>query len=74
MDNRYGRYEIPLTFGLQIRVIVAGLIAGTARASIETPIEYVKVRQSILTKCYLIFFKLIIVLYRLIVKQDKAGN
>ena len=44
MDNPSGRYEIPLTGGIQTRVIVGGIIASTARAIIETPLEYAKVR------------------------------
>ena len=36
--------QIPYTLGLEPRVIVAGLIASTARATIETPFEYAKVK------------------------------
>lgn len=43
MDGPVWRFEIPLTGGLQTRVIVGGVIASTARAIIETPLEYAKV-------------------------------
>ena len=39
------RYELPLTGGLQVRVVVGGLTASTVRAIIETPLEYAKVRR-----------------------------
>lgn len=38
-------YEIPLTAGLQIRVIGAGIMSSTARAIIETPLEFAKIRR-----------------------------
>jgi hypothetical protein len=43
LDNPFGKYEIPLTQGVQIRVVLGGLVAGTLRACIETPLEYAKV-------------------------------
>ena len=43
MDNKVGKYEIPLTHGLQIRVVLGGLVSGTCRALIETPLEFAKV-------------------------------
>ena len=43
MDNSFGRYEIPFTYGIQIRVILGGVAAGTCRSLIETPLEYAKV-------------------------------
>ena len=43
MDVAVWRHEIPLTGGLQYRVIAGGIIASTARAIIETPLEYAKV-------------------------------
>lgn len=42
-DNWLGRLEIPLSGGVQCRVIFGGLLASTARAVIETPLEYIKV-------------------------------
>jgi hypothetical protein len=42
-DNNFGTYEIPLTHGLQIRVILGGIASGTMRSIIETPLEYAKV-------------------------------
>ncbi|CAD5119835.1 DgyrCDS8418 [Dimorphilus gyrociliatus] len=44
MDNPVFRKEIPGSFGLQTRVVLAGLLGSTARAIIETPLEYVKIR------------------------------
>ena len=43
MDNQYGKYPIPLTNGLEIRVIIGGIASGTIRSIIETPVEYSKV-------------------------------
>lgn len=43
--TRLWRSEIPLTGGLEIRVIGAGLLASTARASFEAPLEFMKVRR-----------------------------
>ena len=43
LDGRLGRSVIPLSAGLQTRVLLAGILAATARAVIETPLEYVKV-------------------------------
>ena len=37
--------EIPNTFGLQVRVCLAGFVAATARAVVECPIEYAKVKR-----------------------------
>jgi hypothetical protein len=42
-DNSLGKWEIPLTSGLQLRVVLGGVCAGTFRALVETPIEYAKV-------------------------------
>ena len=39
------RQEVPFTLGLQYRVILAGLIAASSRAVIESPIEYAKVKK-----------------------------
>lgn len=43
LDNQICRREIPLTAGVQIRVLLSSMIASTCRAIIETPLEYVKV-------------------------------
>lgn len=40
-----GRYELPLTGGVQLRVLAGGIAAATARALLETPLEYAKVRR-----------------------------
>jgi solute carrier family 25 carnitine/acylcarnitine transporter 20/29 len=37
--------EIPGTFGLQYRVVLAGFVASSARAIIECPFEYAKVKR-----------------------------
>jgi len=37
--------EIPFTSGLQLRVVLAGVCASTARAVVETPLEYAKIRR-----------------------------
>jgi solute carrier family 25 carnitine/acylcarnitine transporter 20/29 len=39
------RAEVPGTGGLQVRVLTSGLLASFARALIETPLEFVKVRR-----------------------------
>jgi solute carrier family 25 carnitine/acylcarnitine transporter 20/29 len=48
--SRAGTYtalkkEIPYTGGIEVRVIVAGIFSSTVRASIEAPLEYIKVRK-----------------------------
>lgn len=47
MNNPFGRFEIPLTAGLQMRVVVGGVASGLARAAIETPIDYWKIRRQV---------------------------
>ena len=47
MDVPLGKVEIPFTYGLQLRVLGGGLVASTARAIIETPLEYMKVRRQV---------------------------
>ena len=44
-DNNKLNKDIPLTFGLQPRVIVAGLASSFVRAIIENPFEYAKVKR-----------------------------
>ena len=41
----FWKKEIPFTGGLQFRVVGGGIIAATARATIETPLEYAKVMK-----------------------------
>lgn len=45
LDNPFGRFEIPGTFGLQPRVLIGGVCGATIRAIIETPLEYAKIRR-----------------------------
>ena len=45
MDNRFGRTQIPFTNGLEIRVIGGGMMSGTLRALVETPLEYAKIKR-----------------------------
>lgn len=45
LDNPFGKFEIPLTGGIQNRVIIGGVLSAVARAVIETPLEYIKVRR-----------------------------
>lgn len=47
MDNNFGCHEIPLTAGLQVRVVLGGVAAGLARAALETPIDYWKIRRQV---------------------------
>ncbi len=47
MDNRIGRFEIPFLGGLQARVVIGGVASGLARASLETPIDYWKIRRQV---------------------------
>ncbi len=45
LDNPFGRFEIPLTGGIQNRVIIGGVLSAISRAVVETPLEYIKVRR-----------------------------
>ena len=47
LDRPIGRSEIPLTGGLQIRVVIGGMMSGFGRALFETPIDYWKIRRQI---------------------------
>lgn len=47
MDTSVARYEVPMSGGVQVRVIIGGIGAGTIRTLIETPLEYAKVRRQI---------------------------
>ena len=44
MDNPFGKQVIPLTNGIEIRVICGGIMSGVMRAVVETPLEYAKVK------------------------------
>jgi solute carrier family 25 (mitochondrial carnitine/acylcarnitine transporter), member 20/29 len=46
-DIDFMRKEIPLTLGLEPRVVVSGVVASTARAIVETPLELIKVRMQV---------------------------
>jgi solute carrier family 25 carnitine/acylcarnitine transporter 20/29 len=45
MDNRFGREKIPLTNGLEVRVVCGGMMSGSIRALVETPLEYAKIKR-----------------------------
>ena len=45
LDNPFGKSKIPLTNGLETRVVFGGLVSGTCRALIETPLEYAKIKR-----------------------------
>ena len=47
MDNPIGRRKIPLSGGVETRVIVGGVASGMARAAFETPIDYWKIRRQV---------------------------
>jgi len=47
MDNDICKTRIPYTGDLQLRVLFASVAAGTSRALVECPFEYVKVRRQI---------------------------
>ena len=47
LDSPFARYEIPMTGGIQLKLIAGAVGAGTVRAVIETPLEYAKVRRQI---------------------------
>lgn len=45
--DEIGKNEINFTSGLQFRVIIAAIVASTARTFIETPLELIKVRKQL---------------------------
>eukprot|EP00118_Oscarella_pearsei_P004581 m.19850 g.19850 ORF g.19850 m.19850 type:complete len:299 (+) comp27914_c0_seq6:193-1089(+) len=46
MDNTFAsETALPVLQGLQLRVIIGGLLSATSRAIIETPLEFAKVRR-----------------------------
>ena len=44
-NNPYLITKIPLSGGLEKRTVLAGMIAGIARATVENPFEYAKVKR-----------------------------
>ena len=64
LDNHSSfTWKIPFTFGLEPRIIIGGIAAGTARSIIECPFEYSKVQRQTgqtwkLTRMYQGFFSL----------------
>lgn len=49
LDNDLGKQKIPLSRGLETRVIIGGIMSGTFRSIVETPLEYAKVDNIIRT-------------------------
>ncbi|GAB1610652.1 mitochondrial ornithine transporter 2-like [Argonauta hians] len=47
LDTPFGKSTVPLSGGIQVRVLLAGAFAATCRAVIETPLEYAKVRGQV---------------------------
>lgn len=47
LEGTFTENTIPLTGGLQIRVLLSGLVSSTARSIIETPLELIKVRRQV---------------------------
>lgn len=45
LDNKFGKTHIPGTNGLETRVILGGMVSGTCRALVETPLEYAKIKR-----------------------------
>ena len=43
--NDFMRQKLPLTGGLEIRTVAAGWASGSARAILECPFEYAKVKR-----------------------------
>lgn len=44
-DNPNMRKKIPLTGGVEYRIVCAGFLSGSFRAFLECPFEYAKVRR-----------------------------
>lgn len=47
LDTPLGTAVIPASGGIQLRILAGGVCAATARAIIETPLEYAKVRRQV---------------------------
>jgi len=52
-DNPICKQEIPFTHGVQIRVILGGMVGGSLRAIVECPLEYAKTHRQIGKDWYL---------------------
>ena len=48
MDSSFGRYELPLTGSLELRVVLSGIAAGLSRAILETPTDFWKIRRQVM--------------------------
>ena len=44
-SNEFMRKKIPLTGGLELRTVAAGIASGSGRAILECPFEYAKVKR-----------------------------
>ncbi len=68
-------FTIPYTNGLQLRVILSGIMAGTVRSIVETPLEFAKVWKLFFEIFSIIFFNKgwINSIYRFIDKWIKTG-
>lgn len=45
LDNNFGKSTIPFTNGVENRVVIGGIMAGSVRSLIETPLEYAKIAR-----------------------------
>jgi hypothetical protein len=43
LDNSFGKKQIPFTNGTEYRIVLGGIMSGTVRSLVETPLEYAKV-------------------------------
>lgn len=61
LDNSFGKTQIPFTNGTEYRVVLGGIMSGTVRSLVETPLEYAKVTIFIAycTLCFGIFNSLV---------------
>lgn len=46
-DSEVARSHIPLSGGVELRVILAGVCSSSARSVIETPLEVIKIRNQV---------------------------
>ena len=44
-SNDFMRKKIPLSGGMELRTVAAGIMSGSARAVLECPFEYAKVKR-----------------------------
>jgi multisubunit Na+/H+ antiporter MnhE subunit len=54
LDNSVGKSHIISSHGVELRVILGGIVSGTFRSLIETPLEYVKVEAFLLLLLFLV--------------------